>query len=378
MSPNTQHPLNILFINSIGRNKFGGGEKWMVNAAAGLSSRGHHVVIGSKHGSKILGYADSKGIRTEVFEIHGDIDPIATVRISSWLKRHKTDILICNLNKDVRVAGLAARIAGTPVVLARHGMLLCSRKWKHKLTLTRLTDGIITNSRTIQEIYAGYGWFDRDFVKVIYNGLDIPAQVTPYDFSDRFPGKKIIYSAGRLADQKGFNYLIEAAALLKSRRNDLVFAISGEGKLEADLKYQAKAAGLETSFIFLGFTADIYPYLKGCDLFVLASLFEGMPNVVMEAMAMRKPVVATDVNGARELMGATETDRTCPSGIIVPPKDPQSIADAVTRLIDDPARMAECGNAGHERVERLFTTEAMVMNLERYFEEKLNSCLAPP
>lgn len=364
-------PLHILFINSIGRNKFGGGEKWMVNAAKGLTDRGHHVTLGSKRNSRILQYAASKGVQTEVFEIRGDLSPLSTLKIARWLKEHKTDILICNLNKDVRVAGLGARIAKTPVVLARHGMLLCSRKWKHKLTLTKLTDGIITNSRTIRAAYGEYGWFPKEFVQVIYNGLDIPDHVDRYDFSLQYPGKKIIYSAGRLSEQKGFTYLIKAAAILKKERSDLLFAVSGEGKLESELQQEINAAGLQDSFILLGFTADIFPMLKGCDLFVLASLFEGMPNVVMEAMAMKKPVIATDVNGARELMGATEAGTECTTGIIIPPKDPAATANAIRRLIDSPATMEQYGNAGHERVEKEFTIAAMTSNLEGYLQEKL-------
>jgi glycosyltransferase involved in cell wall biosynthesis len=363
--------MNILFINSIGRNKFGGGEKWMVNAAKGLTDRGHSVVLASKKNSKLLQYASERGVRTENIEIRGDFSPLATLRIASWLKRNQTEILICNLNKDVRVAGLAARLVGKPVVLARHGMLLCSRKWKHKLTLTRLTDGIITNSRTIREAYAEYGWFGSDFVKVIYNGLVIPETVIPFDFASRYPEKKIIYSAGRLSEQKGFGYLIDAAAILHRKRSDLLFAVSGEGKLEEELKGRVKALGLEDSFVFLGFASDIYPFLKGCDLFVLASLFEGMPNVVMEAMAMQKPVIATDVNGARELMGATIDSLECRTGLIIPPKDPQAIAEAVEKVIDNPEALAAFGQAGHDRVSSEFTMQAMVDNLERHLLQKL-------
>ncbi|UWX57860.1 glycosyltransferase [Chlorobaculum sp. MV4-Y] len=363
--------MNILFINSIGRNKFGGGEKWMVNAAKGLTDRGHNVVLASKRNSRLLEYAAGRGVRTEAMEIRGDFSPLATLKIAAWMKKHQTDILICNLNKDVRVAGLAARLVGRPVVLARHGMLLCSKKWKHKLSLTRLTDGIITNSRTIKEAYAGYGWFDENFVKVIYNGLTIPGNVTAFDFAARYPGKKIIYSAGRLSKQKGFEYLIAAAAMLQRKRNDLIFAISGEGKLEAELKSKVKALGIEDTFVFLGFTPDIYPCLKGCDLFVLASLFEGMPNVVMEAMAMQKPVVATDVNGARELMGASTESLRCDTGLIIPPKDPAAIAEAIEKIIDNPAAMAAFGKAGRERVETHFTVPIMVDNLEKHLKAKL-------
>ena len=358
--------MNVLFINSIGRDKFGGGEKWMVGAAKGLLDRGHSVTVAGRNRSRVLGYAADNGLPTAVIEIHSDVSPLKTLRIASFLKKQGVDILICNLNKDVRVAGLAAKLAGTPVVLARHGMLLCSKKWKHRLTLTRLTDGIITNSRTIRDAYAAYGWFNPDFVKVIYNGIAVPENTKPHDFSVRFPKKKIIYSAGRLAEQKGFGYLVDAAAMLCRERDDLVFVVSGEGKLETSLKARVRAGGIDNAFVFDGFTADIYPRLAGCDLFVLASLFEGMPNVVMEAMAMEKPVIATDVNGARELIKDGET------GLVIPPRDPRAIARAIGDLIDNPETMTSFGEKGRNRVAKLFTMERMVDALERHLQKKLN------
>ena len=357
--------MNILFLNSIGRNKFGGGEKWMVTAAKSLAEKGHNVTLASKKKSRTLKYATEKGIKTTVIEIHSDFSPLKTLKIARYLKDNSIEILICNLNKDIRVAGLAARMAGNTIVLARHGMLLCSRKWKHKLTLTRLCDGIITNSETIKKAYASYGWFPLEFVKVIYNGIVIPERVEPVDFASRFPGKKIIYSAGRLSEQKGFNYLIDAAAILGKTRSDLVFIISGEGKLEHELKTRVRELGLDASFIFEGFTSDIFPYLKGCDLFVLASLFEGMPNVVMEAMAVGKPVVATDVNGAKELMQNGTT------GLIIPPADPESLARAIASIIDDQTRLASLGQAGRKRVAEQFTIQKMADRLEAHLCDKI-------
>jgi glycosyltransferase involved in cell wall biosynthesis len=359
--------MNILFLNSIGRNKFGGGEKWMVNAAKGLAERGHHVTLASRQDSRILGYAAEKGVRTAVMEIHADLSPLKTLRIARYLKNESIDVLICNLNKDVRVAGLAARLQGKTAVLARHGMLLCSNKWKHRITLTRLADGIITNSTTIRDAYRTYGWFDPSFVTVIYNGITIPEQVVPHDFSVEFPGRTVVYSAGRLSDQKGFPHLIEAAALLKRKRNDLVFVVSGEGKLEQELKLQAARAGMKDSFLFFGFAPDIYPFLGGCDLFVLASLFEGMPNVVMEAMAMGKPVVATDVNGARELMVDGVT------GLIVPPADPQAMADAIGMLADRKDLREQFGRAGHERVCSTFSMQRMLDDLEAFLQRTISA-----
>jgi len=359
--------MNILFINSIGRDKFGGGEKWMINAAKGLAQQGHNVVLGSKKNSRTLRYAASTGVRTEVFDIHSDISPLNTLKIAFYLRRHAVDVIICNLNKDVRVAGLAARLYGKTTVLARHGMQLCANKLKYKITLKKLVDGIITNSYTIKDAYARYGWFDDDFVKVIYNGITIPEDVAAHDFSKSFPGKKIIYSAGRLSEQKGYTFLIDVASNLHKKRSDLVFVVSGEGAMDAELKKQVTDAGLEESFVFTGFNADIYPFLKGCDLFVLSSLFEGMPNVIMEAMAMKKPVVATNVNGVRELMVDGKT------GMIVPSKDPEAFCAAIESIIDHPDKLLEFGKSGYERVCEKFTMPAMVESLERHLEQVIGS-----
>ena len=102
----------------------------------------------------------------------------------------------------------------------------------------------------------------------------------------------------------------------------------------------------------------------GCDLFVLPSLYEGMPNVVMEAMAVGKAVLATDVNGVRELVVDGET------GVIVPSQNAESLAEAIVTLIDDPQRLKKLGQAGLNRVREHFTISAMIKNLEQYFLAK--------
>ncbi len=358
--------MNILFINSISKNKFGGGEKWMVKAARGLHESGHTVFLASKKGAEILKYAKQLGVQTRVFNVRGDFSPFNTYKISRFLKKNEVDILICNLNKDVRVAGLAARIAKTPAVIARHGVLLCGKKWKHKITLTNLVDGILTNTNTIKSSYLEYGWFQEGFIQVVYNGIEDKDAVETYDFSKEYPGKKIIFSAGRLSKQKGYTYLIEAAAILSRKRNDLVFLVAGKGSLLNDLKHQVAQKKLNDTFIFCGFKENVESYTKGCHLFVLPSLFEGMPNAVMEAMAVGKAVVATDVNGNRELMEDNQT------GIIVPPRDPESLSKAIENLIDDENLLQSFGEKGMQRVKRYFTVDKMIRNLELYFKSMLN------
>ncbi len=358
--------LNIMFINSIAPNKYGGGEKWMLTAASGLMKKGHSVVIAGKTNSIFLEKAKNLKLKTEEINIKGDFDPIKSFKISKYLKKNKIHVLICNFNKDVRVAGLGARIAKTPLVLARHGLQIIDKRAIHKLTLKYLVDGIITNSNTIKQIYDSYNWFEQDFVKVIFNGVQINDEISAYNYQAEFPGKKIIFSAGRFVEQKGFEYLIQSAEILNLQRQDLVFAIAGEGELENQLKQLVKSKKLENTIKFLGFKNDILPFIKGADIFVLPSLYEGMPNVVMEAMSVAKPVIATNVNGTAELIEENQT------GFTIPIKNPQILAEKINLIIDDKEKLIELGLNGKNRVEKLFSIERMITNLENYFYESIN------
>ncbi len=359
--------LNILFINSISAQKYGGGEKWMLTAAKGLSERKHNVFIASKKNSILLNKAKQKSIKTVAFNIRSDFSPCNLYLISRFLKKNKIDVLICNLNKDVRVAGLAAKLVKTPLVIARHGMLLCGKKLKHKITLLNLVDTILTNSQSVKNIYKTYGWFQNEYIKVIYNGIQVKNDIVAYNYKNDFPNKKIIISAGRLSNQKGFTHLLKAAAILKEKRNDLIIIIYGEGRLKEKLQNEMKQLNLEDTIVFGGFKNELAPYFKGCDLFVLTSEFEGMPNVVMEAMAVGKAVVATDVNGVRELLDNQK------SGMIIPPKDPKAIAKAINSIIDDEEKLKFFGKEGLKKVKEFFTIPIMIDNLEKYFSERLKN-----
>ncbi len=338
----------------------------MLMAARGLKASGHGVFLGCRDGSRLLREAEGIGIPAGIFNVRADFSPLNTLRIGHFLKREGIEVLVCNLNRDVLVAGLAARLVGTPVVVARHGVKLCGQRWRYKVFLTRLLDGIITNSESVKRGYDGYNWFENGFVRVIYNGVEDKSGVRPYPFSRRFPGKKIVFSAGRLVRQKGFDLLIRSAEMLAERRDDLVFLVAGTGPLEGELKDHVKRSGLEGSFHFLGYLEDIDPYMKGCDLFVLASLYEGMPNVVMEAMAAGRAIVATDVDGVRELVEDGKT------GVIVPPGDERSLAGAIDKLMDTPALVEAYGENGRKRVVERFPFSAMIANLEEYLDGLLS------
>ncbi len=356
--------MNILFVHSIGKEKFGGGEKWLITAASGLRDKGHRVFVGARPGSGLLKAAQHNGLETVNLNILSDMSPWHVFRIASFLKTHKIDVIITR-GRELAVSGVAARLGGNPVVLVRHGSPMQSSFRKHAFLHKRLADGVITNTRTIRELLERKGVVEKGFTRVIYNGTVATEDSPPYDFSLKFPGRKIILTVGRLAAPKGYYYLIDAIAMLRKKHDDVMFVFLGKGKLYRKLVAYAGKKGVSDLIHFEGFVENVAPYLKGCDIFVLPSLYEGMPNAAMEAMAYGKPVILTGVYGAGELIPDGE------KGVLIPPRDAGAIAVAMERLLNDRKLCDRMGDEARKHVMANFTVSAMIDNIESYIEEKI-------
>ena len=351
--------MKILFINSIRRENYGGGEKWMLSAARGLKTRGHQVFIAGRRASIFLNKAVEGGLITWPVNIKRDVSPLSTIKIHAFLIRNQIDTLICNYNRDVRVAGLAAALAGMKHVYARHGLKIIKNTIRHTLPLRLLTKGIITNTNTIKDAYLKYNCFPQGFIHVLHNGISMDKTIQAKDFSQSFKNKIIVAAAGRLVKQKGFSYLIKAAGILGKRREDMVFLIYGEGETQNELSRQIEVEGVSAMVFLKGFASPLMPIIKGADIFILPSLSEGMPNVVMEAMALGTPVIATSVNGVSELM---ENNK---NGIIVEPANPVQMARALEYLADNPDKRTFLAKNALKRMESFFTMEQMLDSLEK-------------
>lgn len=172
----------------------------------------------------------------------------------------------------------------------------------------------------------------------------------------------MILSAGRLSEQKGFDVLIEAASELHERRDDFVVLIAGDGDLEDRLRTQIGQLGLEETVYLVGFQTPLRPAIAGADVFALASRYEGMPTVLLEAMSVSTPVVATAVDGVPELIPEERF------GLLVPPDDAAALAGALERLLDDASLARSLAEAARDRVLREFTIDVMVDRVESLFE----------
>lgn len=174
---------------------------------------------------------------------------------------------------------------------------------------------------------------------------------------------KIIGMVGRLEPQKGHIYLINAATQLVKKYPQVKIMIIGEGKLRSDLEKRVAEEQLSTNFLFLGSRNDVPDLLNAMDIFTLPSLFEGLPNVILEAMAANKPIVATSVDGTKEAVVNNET------GILVPPKDPESLSNALCYLLENPEKLLEFGNNSRKRVENYFSLDKQVKSFANLYEK---------
>jgi glycosyltransferase involved in cell wall biosynthesis len=173
--------------------------------------------------------------------------------------------------------------------------------------------------------------------------------------------RPVALTVARLDEQKGHRYLLEAAVQMP----DVQFILVGDGPLRSSLEAQVQALGLADRVDFLGHRTDIRDLLASSDVFVLPSLYEGLPLSILEAMAAGKPVVATQVGGTAEVVLAGET------GLLVPPSDSTALATAIRSVVTDRAFAQRLGSRGRVRVEREFSTAVMLRQVTSLYTELL-------
>jgi starch synthase (maltosyl-transferring) len=271
---------------------------------------------------------------------------------------------------------LAALGLGIPVVIAAERNVVRRPGWQRALerALDVVTDRYLVNSAAIVDELAERGRLPRVKMQVIHNGIDL-GRLPPFD-ADRVaarraagfdPGRRLVAQIGRLEPQKDYPTFLAAAARIAARTDDVDFLVVGEGGLRRELEAETARLGLASRVRFTGVRHDVPTLLGGVDVLVLASRFEGLPNVVIEAMAAGAVAVATDVGGTRELIVPGET------GAIVPVGRADAIADAVLELLDDPGRARKAAVAARRRIEDRFTIEAMVRRTEAAYDECLRA-----
>jgi glycosyltransferase involved in cell wall biosynthesis len=211
-------------------------------------------------------------------------------------------------------------------------------------------------------------WLSAEKIEIIYNGIQVEQiEEAPIetDIRQEFgiaDSTTVIANVGRLSEQKGHCYLIEAVQLLAQERDDFKVLVVGKGELEEEIKAQVKKLGLEDHIIFTGFRTDVYSIMKQIDFLLHTALWEGFGFVVAEAMAAGKPVVSTDVSNISEIMIDGQT------GYLAKPKNPEDIANKTLKMIDpSKEKRNQMGEQGRKIVKDNFSFSAKIEQLIRSF-----------
>ena len=302
--------------------------------------------------------------------------PLRAVRRLAGALRRCRPALVQSFLFHANVATrLAVPLAGRPRPWILGGLRVAERRKRWHLMLDRLTSHLAAGSVCVSEGVRRFsrdvgGWPD-DRLTVIPNAVD----VAPFDRAAAAAlsraalglggvpeGSFLSLYVGRLDGQKGLPVLLDAAARVVAARptRDWHLALAGDGPDRAALtSLAASHPALAGRVHWLGRRDDVPALLHACDLLVLPSLWEGMPNVVLEAMAARRAVVATRVEGTEDLVAPGR------NGWLVPPADPAALADALLDAAADPDRLRRFGAAARARVEADFTPARMVAAYER-------------
>lgn len=307
----------------------GGAERQLTYLARGLRDLGCDVHVGIvKDGPNLPRLLDA-GATVHRLRVLTNYDPLLVARIVRLIRRVRPDVVQTWLPQMDVAGGIAARLTGTPWVLSERARAY-SRDARHlvRYALGGLADAVVANSRGGLE-----SWPHVHTIKTIVpNALPLQEiDATPPAHAERAPGGLILF-AGRFEPQKNLPNLVDALAIVL-REREAVALLCGAGPQEAEIRARIDSYGLAGRVQLLGFTDALWSLMKGADVFVSTTWFEGQPNVVLEAAACGCPLVLSDIPAHRDVFGNDDA-------LFVPPSDAQAIAAAIAETLNDPAAAA--------------------------------------
>jgi len=352
----------------------GGAEKALVSLVTGLDrGRWSPRVVGLGPEGALAGPIRAAGVPVACLGVDPRRPVRAVARLAAALRGPEPPALVQSVLFHANVAArLAAPLAGRPWVVG--GLRVAERQKRWHLRLERLTSrlacGAVCVSEGVRRFSRDVGGWPDDRLTVIPNAVD----VAPFDLAPPVPrgtigvpeGAFLALYVGRLNVQKGLPVLLDAAERVAALRPDWHLALAGDGPERARLVDRLAARPVLAERVhLLGARGDVPGLLKSADMLVLPSLWEGMPNALLEAMAARRAAVATAVEGSEDLVVPGET------GWLVPPGDPAALAAALLDAASDLTRLRRFGDAARARAEAGFDPARTVLAYERLWARLL-------
>ena len=367
-----KHSLRITYI--LPQMDIGGAETHVVRLAEGLRRKGHdaRILCVFEEGRLAPWIHEKKMPLTALRAPRWGLGLIAKIR--GWLLQNPADIVHTYLFGLHFFAGLPAKQAGVPRVLSSRRDVELSQPakvlWLEKAG-NFFCDRVTACSEAVRQWTLGRENLKSEKITTLYNGVDL-AEFVPgagrADVRREFgipQDASVIGTVANFSPKKGYAYLIEAAAQVLAARPESYFLFAGAGPLQAEMEKRAALVAGGDRILFTGARRDIARILAAMDIFVFVSLWEGLPNVVLEAMAMALAVVSTPAGGVPEII----TDGL--QGRLVPFRDPAAAAGVILELLEHPGLRQELGRAARQKIEMDFTLERMIDEYERFYQDLL-------
>lgn len=374
-----QSPRLIRFVKTIlhlsSSSGPGGAERVVCALAASLDSTKFRSIVGLFRGGWLKDQCEARGVRTVVLTGEGFLHWKWMLECYRLVKREGVDLIQAHEFDAIVHGWVVAKLAGIPLVGTIHGKV-----YFHEKARRRCSYRIISRSATLVAVSEDLKRFIVDEVgiaasrvQVVYNGLD-PAAVAAPD-ADPLQVKRelglasdelVVGAVGNLYPVKGHRYLLDAIPEVLKACPNTTFLFIGRGELEASLKAQAQALGIEQKVKFLGLRQDVPRLLAVMDVFCMPSLSEGLSIALLEAMAARKAVVVTRVGGNPELVVDGKT------GLLVPSQDAPALSRALLALLPNVALRSRFGTSAHERLRTNFSLAAMTARYQQAYREALS------
>ena len=350
-----------------------GGQNQALLTVRGLKAIGQRVALVAHPDGELRKRADD----VEVFPLvpRSEVDLSAGWKLARLIGRLQPDVIHAHDPHGVAMAGMALSLEAAS--RWKHGRkapaLIASRRvdfhlkgnafsrWKY-----RQVDAFICASDAIRQMLVGDG-VSVDRAVTVHEGIDVDRidaapRVNVHEALWLPHGAPLVGNVAALVPHKGQRYLIEAAHLVVQKVPDARFVILGEGELREHLEHLVREHHLEKHVLLPGFRTDVIGCIKGFDLFVMSSVTEGLGTSLLDAMACRTAIVGTKAGGIPEVVAPGET------GLLVEPRSAKGLADAIIRLLQDPALRRQMAEAGYARVRNRFTVERMVAETAAVYE----------
>jgi glycosyltransferase involved in cell wall biosynthesis len=365
---------------------FGGAQRNTLLTLKGLVRDGYEPELLCGPEGRLISEAEAIGVKVHVIPaLVRQLDPLkdsrAFFRLYRLFRSQDYSIVHTHSTKAGVVGRVAAWLARVPVIIHTvHGVpfeLDGNLRSRFYFALERcvgyLSDSLICVGEVLRQEVASWKIVPDRKLVTVYSGIDFSSYVlrrTPLEMKQVLGLEEawpIVGSVGRLSEQKAQRYLIQAVALLKEKYPQIKLLLVGEGQLRPLLEKQIQDLGLSSNVFLLGEQDDIADLLNIFDVYAMSSRWEGVGRSLTEAMYWGLPIVATAVNGVKELIVHEET------GLFAPPQDPKALATAVDRLASDRKVAKRLGSHAQKKCRELMDGEHMIIAIEKLYGSLSNS-----